>query len=393
MGNSNSISSAEADYLAKRGFKDTQYKVSTTQCSVYDSWGAYGGEACQSSPGDTRQLSDLKIGENCERGTSLAGFQLIRKNLRNSYPGSKPQWAYRYKCDKNDEQRMCQTRTTDFAEVADYSDGEFSDSTNGDVKLLSNHLVMCREGETLKDLKLEKSSDNDRIRYKYTCCENPTNNCLKMYTKWVNDKKGDPHNLRKADVMCPQGSLLNSVNLETNGDQFRYAFNCCVPINNVNCNAFYNKPQLWKTPDEQHVNNCPFWTGKKCLVGQTCGGTRETPDYVCLDVNVKKNNGRQVNGKQWIKVGEIPKLDSASIQKAEETLLRGTNTNYYQLCKYWLNNENPSKTWQNEDPDAKKCTTFCKNYIVYNPKSFKGRQSRTEIEGFPLWKIKGVEED
>ena len=45
MGNSNSISSAEADYLAKRGFKETQYKVSTTQCSTYNSWGSYMGEA------------------------------------------------------------------------------------------------------------------------------------------------------------------------------------------------------------------------------------------------------------------------------------------------------------------------------------------------------------
>ena len=36
--------------------------------------------------------------------------------------------------------------------------------------------------QEMPDPKLEKSSDGARVRYKYTCCENPTNNCAMMTT-------------------------------------------------------------------------------------------------------------------------------------------------------------------------------------------------------------------
>ena len=176
-----------------------------------------------------------------------------------------------------------------------------------------------------------------------------------------------------------KNSVLTGKKFQNLGNnKFRYQYKCCVPIQEVNCNKFWKNPDQWPSPESQHSRLCPPYN-QTCKEGATCGGTRDTPDSVCL-----KNQRTQKT--RFVKVGQIPQMDPASMQRAEDVLLRGGKTNYYQLCKYWLTNPDPSKTWKNQDPDAKKCTSFCQNYIVYNPTSFKGRRSRTEIEGFPLGK-------
>ena len=126
-------------------------------------------------------------------------------------------------------------------------------------------------------------------------------------------------------------------------------------------------------------------------VGSTCGGTSETPDYVCIN-----DDKRGVGSRKWIAVGDIPRMDNATRRSAQDALLNGAKTdgsgvNYYQLCKWWMNNNTPEKTWKNMDIEKKRCTNFCQNYMVRNPKAFRNRKNRTEIEGRPLWKIKGLE--
>jgi hypothetical protein len=385
------ITHAEQLYLEKKGFYDTNWQVSTYECSPSSGsmWGG-GGTDCSKQAGDTRKLNGLIVGGKCPAGTSMSGFKLIRrrgKKQPNSNYRLPPEWAYRYKCNENTQKGNCQIRSTDFMEASNYEYGKnkFTNKTTlGDLRYLSKHNVMCRDGESLTNFQLEKSSDGSRVKYKYTCCENPTNNCSMMNTPTYNSSKGDPHYLRRADVQCPKGTIMSGMKLQKFGSgNFNYQYKCCVPINEVNCNKFWRNPDLWPSPNSQHTKQCKSWTN--CTEGKTCGGTRDTPDFVCIK---NQKTGRN----SYMKVGDIPRLDPASMQRAEDVLLRGSNTNYYQLCKHWLNNPNPSKTWKNKDPDARKCTSFCQNYIVYNPTSFRGRQSRTEIEGFPLWKIKGLEE-
>ena len=367
------VTRAEQLYLNKQNFFDTHWNTSTEQ----------------NKAGDIRKLNGLVVGGKCPANTSLSGFKMIRRRGKTNSQGRlPPEWAYRYKCTENPERQNCQIRTTSYTESSDYNYGQnkfYDRTTLGDLRKLAHHNVMCRDGESLGNFQLEKSPDNSRIRYKYTCCENPTNNCVNMSTPVFKHVQGDPHYLRKANIQCPPSTVLTGKKLVDLGwNNFKYNFKCCAPITEVNCNAFWRNPEKWPAPDEQHDNNCPLLL-RNCKEGKTCGGTRETPDNICI-----KDQGS--NTTRFIKVGDIPKLDPASMQRAEDTLLRGSNTNYYQLCKYWLNNNNPSKTWQSNEPNARKCTSFCQNYIVYNPNSFKGRKSRTEIEGFPLWKIKGLEE-
>ena len=146
-------------------------------------------------------------------GKSLAGFKLIRRKGRAVNVGNlPPEWGYRYKCVDNAERGNCQIRTTDFAQTSDYEYGNNrfkKDVTMGDIRYLDRHNVMCRDGESLSNFKVEKSSDGSRIRYKYTCCENPTNNCLVMNTSEFEHSRGDPHYLRGVNVQCPKKFSFN----------------------------------------------------------------------------------------------------------------------------------------------------------------------------------------
>ena len=204
-----------------------------------------------SAAGDTRRLNGLVVGGRCPEGKSLAGFKLVRRKgpvRENCIWGSNspicrspPEWAYRYKCVDNPEMGNCQIRTTGFNQASgyDFNTQELNDSiTQGDLNYLDKHNVWCREGESLKNFQVEKSNDGYSLRYKYTCCENPSAGCVTLRTpdKWSsrysNMNSGDPHYLRQSDVQCPDGTVMSGMKLEGPSDGVasgRYRYINAVP--------------------------------------------------------------------------------------------------------------------------------------------------------------------
>ena len=116
-------------------------------------------------------------------------------------------------------------KTTDFVGIGN------------DVRLLAQHKLSCENNSLIRNMKFERSSDQQQFRYTYDCYmasnlqyQNQTI-CYSDSTGWNDNANGNVVYLDRHNVVCSKsGFTFNEIQLKIKpGNQWkwRYEFRCC----------------------------------------------------------------------------------------------------------------------------------------------------------------------
>ena len=106
-----------------------------------------------------------------------------------------------------------------------------------DVRVLAKHKLSCENNGQLRNMIFEKSSDNDKFRYNYSCYQisnlqyQKQTVCYNDVTGWDDNGNGNVIFLDRQDVVCTKsGFSFNEIQLKINPNdnwKWRYEFRCC----------------------------------------------------------------------------------------------------------------------------------------------------------------------
>lgn len=111
----------------------------------------------------------------------------------------------------------------------------FSDDGSGDAVHLDRHAAECSSTGFINDMKVERNSGHNQIRYNYYCCKlslakwKAKASCYTSYTGYSADGDGKVFYLDRQTVSCSSGYALSYFRLVRNsgGSHWRYHYRCC----------------------------------------------------------------------------------------------------------------------------------------------------------------------
>ena len=103
---------------------------------------------------------------------------------------------------------------------------------DGNIVYLDRQTVNCGLNSVITQFGLRRGGDVSW--YQYNCCKLTYGHqqCTHLYTKFSSDGGGNTVILDRQNVMCPQGTTMQSFKLEWNSqqNQIRYIYTCCKPV-------------------------------------------------------------------------------------------------------------------------------------------------------------------
>ena len=132
---------------------------------------------------------------------------------------------YKYKCCSFRDKAVCRLvyKTTLFR-----SDG------GGDGMYLDRHSVNCGRSGFINDIRVQRNSGHNKIRYSYWCCQlkwswKRKSRCYTKRTGMTYDGNGKVYYLDRQTVRCRSGYGLSYFRLKRNSrhDKWAYNYRCC----------------------------------------------------------------------------------------------------------------------------------------------------------------------
>lgn len=132
---------------------------------------------------------------------------------------------YQYKC--------CKFRDTSYCSNVN-KQTSFSSDGGGDAVYLDRHSANCGTQSLINDIRVERNSGHNKVRYNFYCCNlkspwNSKSSCYSRSTGWTDDGDGKVYFLDRQTVQCNSGYALSYYRLQRNGshNKWRYDYRCC----------------------------------------------------------------------------------------------------------------------------------------------------------------------
>eukprot|EP00795_Rhopilema_esculentum_P001077 gene1077-biopygen9831 len=110
----------------------------------------------------------------------------------------------------------------------------FSDDGGGNLVYLDRHGADCGNSGFINDIRVERNSAHNKVRYNYYCCNLPSpwasrSTCYTSYTDFTDDGGGRVYYLDRQTVSCNSGYALSYIRLQRNSsdNKVRYQYRCC----------------------------------------------------------------------------------------------------------------------------------------------------------------------
>eukprot|EP00795_Rhopilema_esculentum_P001080 gene1080-biopygen9833 len=97
----------------------------------------------------------------------------------------------------------------------------FSDDGGGNLVYLDRHGADCGNSGFINDIRVERNSAHNKVRYNYYCCNLPStwasrSTCYTSYTGFTDDGGGRVYYLDRQTVSCNSGYALSYIRLQRN---------------------------------------------------------------------------------------------------------------------------------------------------------------------------------
>ena len=132
---------------------------------------------------------------------------------------------YQYKC--------CQLKATTACSLKQKTTS-YSYDGDGDAVYLDRHTADCGTTGFINDLRVERNSAHNKVRYNYYCCNlsstwSGKTSCYTSETTMTKDGDGKVYYLDRQTVQCNSGYALSYFKLKRNSGHTKWAYHyrCC----------------------------------------------------------------------------------------------------------------------------------------------------------------------